>query len=192
MTNFPALDVRDKPPAPKASRVLIIKPKQTNRVVGASSGSKKSTNVWDKVASAAIVATAVNSRPTSAQSSARSSPQSSRPASPSNTFRTPSKTPWSGSSTSITTNNNISATANDFPTLKPKAAIFPSLPSAVPKHQMILNMRRTASGQQINNAWSGANSEDGTGEDSEESLSSTTSSSKKKGRKNKVLFRVGL
>jgi hypothetical protein len=191
MTNFPALDIRDKPQPPKASRVLVIKPKQTRKVVGASSGSKKSTNVWDKVASAAIVATAV-SGPSSAQSSTRSSPQSSRPSSPSNTFRTPSKTPWSGSSTSNTTGSskNISSSANDFPSLKPKA--FPSLPSAAPKHNLILNMRRTASGQQINNAWGGASSEEGGESSAAEDSYSSANPSKKKGRKNKVLFRVGL
>ncbi|KAG2202501.1 hypothetical protein INT47_013117 [Mucor saturninus] len=182
MSHFPALDVRSKPPPPKASRVLVIKgPKPTNRVVGATGGNTKSKNVWDKVATAATLATTSNSR----SSSAGSSPQSSRPSSPSNTFRTPTKTPWSGSSNTANTNTS----GKEFPTLKPKA--FPSLPVTTPKHQMILNMRRTASGQQINNAWGGASSEESRDEAAEESSSSNTDK-KKKGRKNKVLFRVGL
>lgn len=177
MSQFPALDVREKV-KPKASRVLVIKgPKQTNN-------SNKSKNVWDKVATAATVAATVNSRPSSARSSPQSSrPSSPRPSSPSssgNTFRSPTKTPWSGSSKSETTKTD------SFPSLK--ANTFPSLPSTSPKHQMILNMRRTASGQQINNAWGG--SEDGRESSVDESDSS--SSKKKKGRKNKVLFRVGL
>lgn len=183
MSHFPALDVRKKPTPPKASRVLVIKgPKQTNRVVGASSGNNKTKNVWDKVATAATVATTSNSR----SSSAASSPQSSRPSSPSNTFRTPTKTPWSGSSNTTSTNT----TGKEFPNLKPTKA-FPSLPATTPKHQMILNMRRTASGQQVNNAWGGASSEEGRDSNTEDSSSSNTDK-KKKGRKNKVLFRVGL
>lgn len=182
MSHFPALDVRSKPTPPKASRVLVIKgPKPINRVVGASSGGNKSKNVWDKVATAATLATTSNSR----SSSAGSSPQSSRPSSPSNTYRTPTKTPWSGSSNTA----SPSTSGKEFPTLKPKA--FPSLPATTPKHQMILNMRRTASGQQINNAWGGASNEESRDEPAEDSSSSNTDK-KKKGRKNKVLFRVGL
>ena len=151
---------------------MIKAPKPVNRVVGAK-GAK--ANVWDKVASAATVANSPKSRPTSAATS----PQTSRPSSPSNTFRTPSKTPWSNSSSSGTTKADHA--------LKPKA--FPSLPTASPKHQMILNMRRTASGSSIN-AWGGSNNEDNNNEPELESASS--SNGKKKGRKNKVLFRVGL
>jgi hypothetical protein len=180
MSHFPALDVKKKAQAPQSSRVLVIKPKQTKRVVGASSssanGGKK--NVWDKVESAATGATAI-SRPTSAQSSARSSPQSSRPSSP----ITQSKTPWSGSSGSASTNTQ----QNDFPSLKAKT--FPALPTVAPKHQMILNMRRAASGQNLtNNAWGcSGNSTSG-----EETSPSETNNKKKKGRQNNVLFRVGL
>jgi hypothetical protein len=55
---------------------------------------------------------------------------------------------------------------------------------------MILNMRRTASGQQINNVWgSSSENEDYSSSATEES---TSENKKKKGRKNKVLFRVGL
>lgn len=185
MSQFPALDVREKL-KPKASRVLVIKgPKPS-----ANNTNKNPKNVWDKVASAATVAsTTTKANNISRSSSARSSPQSSRPSSPgpsaANTFRSPTKTPWSGSSNSDTTPKN------NFPTLKPNT--FPSLPSSSPKHQMVLNMRRTASGQQINNAWGGANSEDDRDSSAvEESDNSTSSSKKKKGRKTKVLFRVGL
>lgn len=188
MSHFPALDVRNKSTQTKASRVLVIKgPKPTNKVVGASSGNNKSKNVWDKVATAANVATTTTSASHSRSSSAASSPHSSRPSSPINTFRSPTKTPWSGSS-NTTTNNT---TGKEFPVLKPKA--FPSLPSSSPKHQMILNMRRTASGQQINNAWGGASSEEDREPKADDaSSSSSNTDKKKKGRKNKVLFRVGL
>lgn len=192
MTNFPALDVRKRAPV-QASRVLVIKPKQTKKVVGQGT---KPKNVWDKVASAANVANNTASRPSSAQSSVRSSPQSSRPSSPVNTYRPSatvhSKTPWSGSSSSTTT---ASKSAQDFPSLKPKT--FPALPSAAPKHQMILNMRRQTSGQSAVNAWSsgGASSSEDVSESAAEDASAAGSSSgnkKKKGRKNNVLFRVGL
>ncbi|GAN04033.1 C2H2 finger domain protein [Mucor ambiguus] len=191
MTNFPALDVRERAPM-QASRVLVIKPKQTKKVVG---GTSKSKNVWDKVASAANVANNMASRPSSAQSSIRSSPQTSRPSSPVNTYRPSSsvnnKTPWSG--TSSTSTSTASKSAQDFPSLKPKT--FPALPAAAPKHQMILNMRRQASGQGAINAWSsgGSSSEDVSESAAEDSLSAASSSGKKKkGRKNNVLFRVGL
>jgi hypothetical protein len=186
MSHFPALDVREKATPPKPSRVLVIKgPKPANRVVGAKGSKDKTNNVWDKVASAASVANAPRSKPTSLQNS----PQSSRPSSPSNTFRTPSKTPWSGASSSSTQSKNT-AKGNEFPSLKPKA--FPSLPAAAPKHQMILNMRKTTSGPKLANAWGAGNSEDGEDSAAEDSSSSSSSNTKKKGRKNKVLFRVGL
>jgi hypothetical protein len=175
MTHFPALDVKKKTQATQSSRVLVIKPKQNKRVVGQSSMSKK--NVWDKVESAATVATATSSRSTSAQSSARSSPQSSRPSSPIRI--TQSKTPWAGSASANTPKN-------DFPSLDSKP--FPALPSVAPKHQMILNMRRAASGQNlVNNAWGSSGNSS-----SEETCSTETNNKKKKGRKNNVLFRVGL
>lgn len=188
MTNFPALDVREKAPV-QSSRVLVIKPKQTKKVVG---GGAKSKNVWDKVASAANVANNMASRPSSAHSSIRSSPQTSRPSSPVNTYRQPSnKTPWSGSS-SPSTATAKSAAAQEFPSLKPKT--FPALPTAAPKHQMILNMRRQTSGQSPINAWSGggSSSEDVSESAAEESSAASSNGKKKKGRKNNVLFRVGL
>ncbi|KAL9555385.1 hypothetical protein MBANPS3_002384 [Mucor bainieri] len=197
MTNFPALDVRERAPVQQASRVLVIKPKQTKKVVGA--GGAKSKNVWDKVASAANVANNMASRPSSAQSSIRSSPQTSRPSSPVNTYRpssnsSSSKTPWSGSSSSSTTTTTAAASksAQDFPSLKPKT--FPALPSAAPKHQMILNMRRQTSGQSAVNAWSGGSSSEDVSESAAEDASPVGSGGgkKKKGRKNNVLFRVGL
>ncbi|KAG1121281.1 hypothetical protein G6F42_012581 [Rhizopus arrhizus] len=188
MTNFPALDVREKVPV-QSSRVLVIKPKQTKKVVG---GGAKSKNVWDKVASAANVANNMASRPSRAHSSIRSSPQPSRPSSPVNTYRQPSnKTPWSGSS-SPSTATAKSAAAQEFPSLKPKT--FPALPTAAPKHQMILNMRRQTSGQSPINAWSGggSSSEDVSESAAEESSAASSNGKKKKGRKNNVLFRVGL
>lgn len=184
MSHFPALDVREKAIPPQPSRVLVIKgPKPVNRVVGAKGSKDKTKNVWDKVASAAKVATAPTNS-SSKPSSLQNSPQSSRPSSPSNTFRTPSKTPWSGSGTSK------SSTGNEFPSLKPKA--FPSLPTAAPKHQMILNMRKTTTGPKLGNAWGAGSGEEGEDSAAEDSSSSTSSNTKKKGRKNKVLFRVGL
>lgn len=185
MTNFPALNVRERLPV-QSSRVLVIKPKQTKKVVG---GGAKPKNVWDKVASAANVANNKASRPSSAQSSIRSSPQTSRPSSPVNTYRQPSnKTPWSGPSSA---SSSPTAAAKEFPSLKPK--IFPSLPSAAPKHQVILNMRRQTSGQNQVNAWSGGSSSEDASESSTVDESSTNNAGKKKkGRKNNVLFRVGL
>lgn len=190
MSHFPALDVKKKTQAPQSSRVLVIKPKQTRKVVGGSTNNTKKKNVWDKVESAATVATATSSsRPTSAHSSARSSPQTSRPSSPSNTYRAStvqSKTPWSGSAGS-SSGSGGNTQQNKFPALESKP--FPALPSAAPKHQMILNMRRTASGQNlVNNAWGGSSSYE---EDTPSSVETTTNK-KKKGRKNNMLFRVGL
>jgi hypothetical protein len=184
MTNFPALDVRERLPI-QSSRVLVIKPKQTKKVVGG--GGAKPKNVWDKVASAANVANNKASRPSSAQSSIRSSPQTSRPSSPVNTYRQPSnKTPWSGASSSSPT-----AAAKEFPSLKTKT--FPSLPSAAPKHQVILNMRRQTSGQNHVNAWSGGSSSEDLSESATADDSPTNNTGKKKkGRKSNVLFRVGL
>lgn len=184
MTNFPALDVGERPPAPPTSRVLVIKPKQNKKIPGA-----KPKNVWDKVATAANVANNKMSRPSSAQSSIRSSPQTSRPVSPVNTgYRQPSKTPWSGGESS---SSNKKKEKEAFPTL---TKAFPSLPTAAPKHQMILNMRRQ--NQSSANAWSGSNSsnEDISDTVSESSNTNTASNSgkKKKGRKSNVLFRVGL
>lgn len=185
MNQFPALDKREKAAPPKSSRVLVIKgPNKPG-----AKGNSKANDVWDKVATAASVANAPSSKSSSPQNSARSSPQSSRPSSPSNsTFRTPSKTPWAGNSSGSTSE---AKKVEDFPSLKPKA--FPSLPVAPPKHQLILNMRRTASGQQLSNSWGGGGSSDEGGDSSAaEESSSSQVSGKKKGRKNKVLFRVGL
>ncbi|KAI8642574.1 hypothetical protein BD408DRAFT_443291 [Parasitella parasitica] len=185
MTNFPALDVRERPP-PQSSRVLVIKPKQSKNAARR----EKPKNVWDKVASAANVANNKASRPSSAQSSVRSSPQASRPSSPVNTYRQPNnKTVWSGTSSS--TSNPSTSTNETFPSLKPKT--FPALPTAAPKHQMILNMRRQTSGQNNFNAWNGGSSSDDVSESAPEDAPGANShGKKKKGRKNNVLFRVGL
>ncbi|CEP19248.1 hypothetical protein [Parasitella parasitica] len=185
MANFPTLDVKEKPLA-QSSRVLVIKPKQSKK----NTQGTKPKNVWDKVASAANVANNMASRPSSTQSSVRSSPQTSRPSSPVNNYRqSNNKTAWSGASSSAI---NASTTANEaFPSLKPKA--FPSLPMAAPKHQMILNMRRQTSGQNVVNAWNGGSSSDDVSESAVEEMPGASSNNKKKkGRKNNVLFRVGL
>lgn len=177
--------------------MLVIKAtKKPQRVVG------KTTNVWDKVASAASVAkntsTRTNgvssnnsSRPSSAQNSARSSPQSSRPASPGITFRTASSTAWGGASEGSGSTTPKKGKEN-FPKLKGHA--FPSLPIAAPKHEMIMNMRRTASGSKINSAWGSnpSSNQDSEVDSSADDSGSTGNSKKKKGRQNKVLFRVGL
>ncbi|KAI8088057.1 uncharacterized protein B0P05DRAFT_631374 [Gilbertella persicaria] len=157
LSNFPALETKEikKPPS---SRVLVIKPKQTKNTVV---GGKSKKNVWDKVATAASVATSTS--PTV-------SPQPSRPSSPKAAPR----------ATTLSLQPN-----NDFPHLKSNA--FPSLPTAVPKHQMVLKMRNKS---QTTNAWD--NNSDTAESSSSSAIEEPTLDKKKKGRKNKVLFRVGL
>ncbi|KAI8889256.1 hypothetical protein K501DRAFT_329335 [Backusella circina FSU 941] len=196
ISQFPALKTKNKPLAKPSSQVLVIKrSKKPQHVVG------KTANVWDKVASAASVAKNTNkatnsggisssnsSRPSSAQNSARTSPQSSRPASPGVTFRAASSTAWGGSTEGSGSNKSKKGKEN-FPMLKGQA--FPSLPPAAPKHEMILNMRRTASGNKINSPWGTTNQESEV-DSSTDNSESTGNNRKKKGRQNKVLFRVGL
>lgn len=162
MQNFPALDSKGKAPAPKSARVLVIKGPKSK---------KTGKNVWDKVASAATVASGstsnlVTSTSSSATTSARSSPQSSRPSSP--------------------VSKPVSKPKEEFPSLKKQS--FPSLPKAPPKHQIVMNMRRNASGSSISNAWGSS----GSSNDEEPVNTEPSQTKKKKGRKNNVLFRVGL
>lgn len=182
MSNFPALSSKATATSSKPARVLVIKGpnKQGKKAAG---GSQKPKNVWDKVASAATVAAsgASPSRTSSGQTSARSSPQTSRPSSPVN--KTPSKTTWSSGTTSKTSNSQ------DFPTLKTQS--FPSLPKAPPKHQIVMNMRRNTSGSNISNAW-GSSSSNNEEFSSPSATTDPPGGKKKKGRKNNVLFRVGL
>ncbi|KAG1436150.1 hypothetical protein G6F56_013681 [Rhizopus delemar] len=63
---------------------------------------------------------------------------------------------------------------------------FPSLPTSAPKHQEILDMRR-GTHQSRQNAW-GSSVE----QEQEQGISNSVTDKKKKGRKNKVLLRVGL
>ncbi|KAI8360898.1 hypothetical protein EDC96DRAFT_512933 [Choanephora cucurbitarum] len=166
LSNFPALETKEKPKQP-VSRVLVIKPQPKKPVVGQKK--KASNNVWDKVATAASVATSSRSP----LSSAASSPQTSRPSSP------PSTPPsWASGQRSPERQPK-----NDFPSLKPQ--LFPSLPTAAPKHDIIRNMRQN---KQANGHVWGSSASDTPEQQQEDSQDNK----KKKGRKNKVLFRVGL
>ncbi|KAI9477923.1 MAG: hypothetical protein EXX96DRAFT_636421, partial [Benjaminiella poitrasii] len=168
-------------PAP-TSRVLVIK-KPTKRQEG---------NVWDKAAATASSSTAVrqvtsnsssSSNSSSRISSVRSSPQSSRPSSP-----ILSKTPWSQSqgrtAKSSTTGPSRPVVANQD--------LFPALPTATPKHQLVLNVRKAKQGGTMS-AWnSSGNTTPTGGSDLEEYPLNNSSKKKKKGRQANVLFKVGL
>lgn len=123
------------------------------------------------------------------------------------------KTAWSnnnGSSSSSTTtnskstkkstsnnnnNNNGSSTSrHGSPTSTPSSSTptllenqaFPSLPTAAPKHREVLNIRRNT--QRTQNAWDGNTSQI----EEDDQVIDSSIDKKKKGRKNKVLLRVGL
>ncbi|KAI8371877.1 hypothetical protein BD560DRAFT_395686 [Blakeslea trispora] len=175
LSNFPALETKEKPKQ-TTSRVLVIKPQPKKTVVGQKK--KSASNVWDKVATAASVATSSktpqSSVPSSPRSSIPSSPQTSRPSSP-----LLSNTSWVGGQKSPEKQSK-----SDFPSLKPQ--LFPSLPAAAPKHNAILNMRQNK--QANGSAWGSSTNESPPPQQQED----VNDNKKKKGRKNKVLFRVGL
>ncbi|KAI8966967.1 hypothetical protein BDF20DRAFT_903490 [Mycotypha africana] len=175
-----------------------------------SSSSHQQTNMWGKVATAANRANGVYSN----TSSARTSPQSSRSTSPlpsipsyaafSSALMTPTSPSTAASNNnyngSFPTLNNPSTSSTASPTStntkmsapKPtNTAAFPALPAASKtKHEIVMNMRNNRLGQ---NAWdpSGANN---VKQDSDPGTSDSNNGNtkRKKGRKNNVLFRVGL
>jgi hypothetical protein len=97
------------------------------------------------------------------------------------------KTPWSTSGGSSIVNRRVPSPS---PVVRKTENEFPSLPTAPPKHQIVVDMRRTqSSGDTFGRGWGQeSNSNDDTTEDDESKANGKKG--KKKGKQ--VLFRVGL
>lgn len=97
------------------------------------------------------------------------------------------KTPWSIGGSTSTINRNVPSPS---PTVRSTENEFPSLPVAPPKHQLIVDMRRTqSSGDTFSRGWG----QDSTSNDDTVEQNDPQPNGKKGKKKGKqVLFRVGL
>ncbi|KAI8971242.1 hypothetical protein BDB01DRAFT_811860 [Pilobolus umbonatus] len=162
MSHFPVLETKFKTfQEKKPTRVLVIKSKVEPKKAAWTNDKPKAEA---KKKNASITNSMIKPTPASTIASPPHSRPTSRPASPSPSSSTYSK-----------------------PSRPAPANAFPSLPASTPKHRMLLNMRRTNSSQQMNNAWS---SDKGSESDQSETYNNVPTM-KKKGKKNQILFRVG-
>lgn len=172
MTQFPALESSGRPSSStiKKSRVLVIKDTKTNKP-----NKSVQKTAWS-----------------SSNGSSRSSSSSS---SSTTTYSKSTKKSTSNSNNNNNNNNESSTSRHSSPTSTPSSSTptllenqaFPSLPTAAPKHREVLNIRRNT--QRTQNAWDGNTNQI---EEDDQVIDSSIDKKKKKGRKNKVLLRVGL
>lgn len=172
MTQFPALESSGRPSSStiKKSRVLVIKDTKINKP-----NKSVQKTAWS-----------------SSNGSSRSSSSSS---SSTTTYSKSTKKSTSNSNNNNNNNNESSTSRHSSPTSTPSSSTptllenqaFPSLPTAAPKHREVLNIRRNT--QRTQNAWDGNTNQI---EEDDQVIDSSIDKKKKKGRKNKVLLRVGL
>jgi len=156
-----------------SKRVLVIKSGNTRR--GGTKTKTSKTNVWDKVAHAAAVAPAP----------IQATPPPSRPESPARNVNI-TKTAWSTGGASQPTTR---PTATPNPVVRKSE--FPSLPTAPPKHPIIVDMRRSNSaGEPLGRGWGQQDTISSEDTAEEDEPRATGKKGKKKGKQ--VLFRVGL
>ncbi|KAG2173504.1 hypothetical protein INT44_007095 [Umbelopsis vinacea] len=179
LDNFPSLSPIGAAQRTNASnpakRVLVIKSGNTKR--GGTKTKTSKANVWDKVAHAA------SSTPVATR---QVTPPSSRPHSPARNV-TMTKTPWSISGSSAPVNRRA---PSPTPAVRRTENEFPSLPTAPPKHQLIVDMRRTLSSGDI--ASRGWGQDSSSNDDAPENNDPLPNGKKSKKKGKQVLFRVGL